>query len=427
MDNKKYRFEIGSIITLATAATIALTAWSGPFAAQTASTAIVPFSEFVDSLTVAPADAYVGQPGVEVKSSSAFEAMRRHLVKMYSGVTVTRSIQAGQSSFRLCPDQRSTKCAPTKAKDTTRAATDLADQLMGSGRRKRCTYKRDKNAPDGQRCEDGTIPMRRLTLEELTRFKTLKNYFGTGPHGAGRVAADRCPPTPANNHAHATAQQDVKNYGGRSYLNLWKPYVDPILLQGELISQQWYVGGCGDHLQTVEVGWAVVPSKYGTEDAVLFILATPDNYKTYCFNNDKCGFVQTNNNWYLGYGFTNYSTDGGPQYEVHLGFYLYQGYWWLAAGDDWVGYYLRDFFAGGQLTNFAETIAYGGETSAIATKGSWPPMGSGQFASAGWTHAAYQRAVAYSDENGTLYDPILTLRQPHPECYTITAPTLGGR
>jgi hypothetical protein len=52
-------------------------------------------------------------------------------------------------------------------------------------------------------------------------------------------------------------------------------------------------------------------------------------------------------------------------------------------------------------------------------------MGSGEFASAGWAHAAYQRVVAYSDSNGTLHDPILTLKQSNPACYTITAPSLG--
>jgi hypothetical protein len=95
---------MGTIRSRATiGATIALTAWSGPIAAQTASTVIVPFSEFVNSLSIAPADAYVGRSGTAVKSTAAFEEMRQHLLNMYSGVAVKRSFLRDNQVFDCVP------------------------------------------------------------------------------------------------------------------------------------------------------------------------------------------------------------------------------------------------------------------------------------------------------------------------------------
>ena len=61
MDSLKYRSGLRSIIAVVVGATIAFTARGEALAAEPDSTAIVPFSEFVNSLSIAPADAYVGQ------------------------------------------------------------------------------------------------------------------------------------------------------------------------------------------------------------------------------------------------------------------------------------------------------------------------------------------------------------------------------
>jgi hypothetical protein len=128
----------------------------------------------------------------------------------------------------------------------------------------------------------------------------------------------------------------------------------------------------------------------------------------------------------LGGGFTNYSTIGGTQYEIGLGYYFYQGNWWLMVGGDWIGYYPATIYAKGQLTKSAEKIDMGGE---VAPPSTFPAMGSGRFASAGWQQAAYVRAIQYRDSTGTFRDvnpSSLKTSQTVPKCYTISKPTWGG-
>jgi hypothetical protein len=117
-------------------------------------------------------------------------------------------------------------------------------------------------------------------------------------------------------------------------------------------------------------------------------------------------------------GFTNYSTQGGTQYEFTAEYYLYQGNWWLALGGAWVGYYPGTLYRGGQMTRNAQVIEYGGETVGTTI---WPPMGSGRWASARWRYAANQRNVFYIDTNSVTWWANLTAVQPSP-CYSTAGP-----
>ena len=431
MDATEARATVGGIIAMAAGATIALTAWSEPLAAQT-STAVVPFSEFVSDLTFAPAADHVGRSGVAPKRTAAFEEMRQHLLKLYSGIAVARSFQRDNEVFDCVPINDQPGVRLQKLKTVATPPPSPPAGVSGEGHERDSSVGDLQDLADGpdapsntQRCEDDTIPMRRLTLEKLARFESLKSYFAKGSQDVGRMHRyGRSIPPAFDGHSYALASQDVTNYGGHSLLALYRPYVDTSRGQVFSLSQQWYAGGSGAQTQTVEVGWQNYPAKYGTQDPVLFIYWTADNYgSTGCYNLDCAAFVQTNNNWRLGDSFRNYSTVGGPQYEVALGFYLYQGNWWLAVDNDWVGYYPGSLFRGGQLTRYAQSIAYGGET--VGTT-SWPPMGSGQFASAGWPLAAYHRVIKYWDSAGAGYDPSLTPSQPFPACFIIAGPAWGS-
>jgi hypothetical protein len=207
---------------------------------------------------------------------------------------------------------------------------------------------------------------------------------------------------------------------------LWNPVVNTGWPYNEVfsLSQHWYVG-YSPTTQTAEVGWQNFPGKYGTSNSVLFIYYTADNYQnTGCYNLDCGAFVQTNSNVSIGAGFNNYSTPGGAQWEYSVGYYLYQGNWWLAAGGQWVGYYPGSLYNGGQMSRYAQVIDFGGETDPGWYY--WSPMGSGWFASSGWQWAAYQRQIVYRDSGNGGYNPSLTLSQPSPACFTGTNPTWGG-
>jgi len=220
-------------------------------------------------------------------------------------------------------------------------------------------------------------------------------------------------------HHWAWAEQQVDNHGGDSRLNLWKPDSDPGVFS---LSQHWYVAGDGNEKQTVEGGWQVYPGKYNTQNPVLFIYRTPDNYSSGCYNLDCAGFVQINNSWVLGGSLTPQSTDGGTQYIIRMQWQLVDKNWWLfvqGSGDYIaVGYYPESVFSSGPITDHAEYVKYGGETVENGS-GLAGEMGSGNFASTGWSHAAYQRTVYYINTSQVSQWTNMTAHQPSASCYTI--------
>src|SRR5262249_5336726 len=152
---------------------------------------------------------------------------------------------------------------------------------------------------------DGTIPMRRLTIENLARFETLHQFFRKSPFGsalppqasgaelgeasrgaalggvnlrgadlrgadlrgadlrgtdlrgaalgdadlagnglsAAPLAPSPVPPEIAATHRYAHSAQNVDNRGGHSYLNIWDPPIGANQIFS--LSQHWYSGGIG--------------------------------------------------------------------------------------------------------------------------------------------------------------------------------------
>lgn len=265
--------------------------------------------------------------------------------------------------------------------------------------------------------------MQRITLDTLVRYRTLRDFFAKVPRGKGVPAPPHGDsgflPDWESTHLHAFGYQYVTNYGGNSWLDLWSPSGDFSL------SQQWYVGG--SPTQTVEGGWQVLPDKYGTNKAVLFIFWTADDYdKTGCYNLDCSGFVQTNSKWYLGGTWDNYSSTGGGQWGFELQWKLYNGNWWLflkgSGNYEAVGYYPTSIYQCGQLATNSTLIEYGGEV-ARKTGDVWPQMGSGAQANAGWQFAAYQNTIFYipnnSDDGVGIWASLNTSDEALTSCYTI--------
>lgn len=405
--------------------TLALFMLNGLVSAQAGPKEFVPFRNFIDQAATADSAQYLARPDGEVKDAAAFEQMRQHILTMYDGVEVNHSFVLNSQYFDCVPVQeqptirllglKSIASAPRQSVPGGKLHSE--DRLRGES-----AASASQVGPDDQfdqfgnpvGCEEHTIPMRRITLEELSRFKTLQQFFQKGPDGAGQADGQRKVNPSSLVHKYAYTQQWVNNLGGNSSLNLWSPYVNTWWLYGEVfsLSQHWYVGGN----QTAEGGWQNFPAKYGSENSALFIYWTADGYnQTGCYNLDCAAFVQVNNNWYLGSGFKNYSTDGGAQYEFQMQWYMYAGNWWLQLGGQWVGYYPGSIYRGGQMSKNAQLIEYGGETVGSWI---WPPMGSGNWASAGWTHAAYQSNIWYRDTSSNKYWASLTAKQPNPGCYS---------
>ena len=380
------------------------------------------YGAFLEQLREAKAAQYLGHPGVKVANATEFEVMRSYLETYYAGITPTKSFPVGEQVV---------DCVPVMEQPALRHATTVAtpppDDIDGKtppGVIEAGPNARGTGAPgDASRCARGAIPLRRLTLEELARFRTLGDFF-------------RKQPADSAVHEYAHAFQDVDNWGGNAALNLWKTSVNQNQGEDTSIAQHWYVGGSGSQLQTAETGWINYPGKFGN-DPVLFIYWTADDYNvTGCYNLDCTAFVQVNSDWCLGCKFNNYSQTQGKQYEIELGYYLYQGNWWLKVGENpwrkhetrWLGYYPASIYNSGQMSQNAQIIDYGGEVAVNQNATSWPCMGSCHFADDGYRSAAYVRRIIYrGDTSNTHYDPSLTPQDLNADCYTITNPENNGQ
>jgi hypothetical protein len=284
----------------------------------------------------------------------------------------------------------------------------------------------------GPICPQGTVPIRRLTIEELERFRNLDDFRKKVPaHLEGKqrgVPSEEEAPIdgPTALHQYAYVTQNVTNWGAESYLNLWSPYVQR---SSEFsLSQIWVVRGSGADKETVEAGWQVYKDKYGDNRARLFIYFTPDNYGSGgCYNLDCDGFVQTNNSIVLGGAWSVYSTLNGTQYAPKLLLYKdgTSGSWWLRYGDTWVGYWPRTLFDAKGIRDNASNFKFGGEIidQQVNSVHTSTDMGSGNYPSAGFGLAAYQRALRYVDTTRTYRTPSMTAIRDDADCYDIALRT----
>jgi hypothetical protein len=430
------------IHALIVAVFIAVFPWADAARSQSEPATFVSFDEFVKGVSAASFESYSLRKDAGVKGVENFEAMRRHVLSMYEGVTVAHSFFVDGQYFDCIPIEQQPSvrrlgleqvvlaplAPPAELADKARTPGEAGAQGLPSP----LTLGLVDPFGNAVSCEEGTIPMRRITLEETSRFETLEKFFHKTPWGkVGQLLDDdeslAADPVPVHRYAHAT--QAVKNYGGNSWLSLWSPPINGNASQIFSLSQHWYYGGRGNSLQTVEGGWQDFPLKYNTTRSVLFIYWTADNYKnTGCYNLDCAAFVQVNRNWYLGGPWSTYSTRGGTQSEFQLQWKLTGGNWWLfVQGNgtfDAVGYYPGAIYNRGQLTRYAVGIDYGGET--VGTS-SWPPMGSGGFAAQGFQQAAYQRSIFYIDTKQKSHWSNLRASVPSPRCYTaIFTPAYPG-
>lgn len=394
----------------------------------------VGFNDFVQQTRSAKFEDYQGKPGVQVESASAFEEMKAHLAQLYEGITPTNSFSERGRFVDCVPlEQQPGLRRPGAARETLqkpslKGLSTPSLQRPESDAVGRKTDALDITLKPGVRdafghemyCVDGTFPMQRLTLAELTRFKNLRSFFRKGSLGDNfdlRPNPNQPRPIPGDDstHYYARGVQFVDNFGGDAWLDLWSP----IVADGHMsLSQLWIVGGDGDSKQTAEAGWQVYSGK--GSDARLFIYYTTKGYTDGCYNTECSGFVQIANNIYLGGGFDHYSSAGGAQWGFNLQWQRNtDGNWWLfyrGPGDYIaVGYYPHSLYGSGVMANKSEKVAFGGEdTGGTAAK----QMGSGEKANTGWQHAAYQHTIFYIDTNRTSQWANLSKYESNPDCYT---------
>lgn len=153
------------------------------------------FDEFIRSVRSATYEKFTLTSGRQVESERAFEQMRQHILDLYEGVTVSHSYVDPDGAVFDCvpvaqqPSARDTDniATPPPGPPPSHASAAASEQPDQSGLAN--VHQRD-NFGNDLSCPSGTIPMRRLTLEDLARFATLKEFFQKGP------GTKQAPPNP---------------------------------------------------------------------------------------------------------------------------------------------------------------------------------------------------------------------------------------
>jgi hypothetical protein len=432
---------IGYRIALGT--TLALFMLSGLVSAQSGPAEFVPFRNFIDQTVTADAGDYLARPASKVKDAAAFEEMRQHILNMYQDVEVNHSFVLDSAHYDCVPIEQQPavrkygikKIATPPPQSLLDQSANAAEGVLESpiGQAQQLDPENPFDAfGNSVHCEENTIPMRRITLDAMSHFQTLRQFFQKSPNEQAPGQREKLPPGgPA--HKYSTTFQYVNNLGGQSNLNVWAPLVNTSLGEGFSLSQEWYVGGintgvppCGGpqscSIQTEEVGWVVYPDMFGDENPHFFIFSTPDGYATGCWNNSCGDFVQTKDAGILGASLHPVSTLGGTQYEISSQYQLFKGNWWVSYAGTFIGYYPGTMYHGGQNTKHAQVIEFGTESTGTNV---WPPEGSGQWPSKGFKYAAYQRNLFYINTAGKGIWDSLTPDISSPKCYSIGGPFSG--
>lgn len=394
--------------------------------AQLQAQQFVKFSDFVQSLKSADTNSVLALEATKATDSLSVEEMRQHLLGLYDGVDVTQSYVLGSQTIDCIPIMQQPAVrmlglksiaeapAPGPAPGQAPKAAVLPSQLPAG--------KTQDAFGNRLGCQGGTIPMARVTLEQMAHFKTLHDFFAKGPDGAGHVKVPGVVPPATAAHKYVFYYQSVNNHGDEADINLWRPYVYTDIGEIFSLAQSWTIGGSGAATQTAEVGWQNYPALYGTENSVPFIYYTADDYNTTGCYNLTCGkFVQVSSALTFGVGFTTYSVpNNSTQYHLAFQYKFANGNWNLFYNGTWIGYYPGSVYKGGQLTKYSTLLEFGSESVGTTV---WPAEGSGQFGAAyGYDEAAYQKLLFYINTNNASVWDSLTLDKPSPACYTGSSP-----
>jgi hypothetical protein len=273
-------------------------------------------------------------------------------------------------------------------------------------------------------CPEGTVPLRRLTIEILDNFETLEDFFRARPPHALTG--------PTSRHQYANSFISVDNWGAQSTLNVWSPYTES---GSEFsLSQIAVTRGGGSNKETVEAGWQKYRDLYGDYRPRLFIYFTPDNYGSGGCYNLTCGaFVQVNNSVYIGGGFTNISAHPHPspawEFTIRWQRHGETGDWWLKYGNTWVGYYASTLFDNNGLRPRGSQAHFFGEIIDNQPGGrhTRTDMGSGHFPGDGFSYAAYQRRIrTITTSNVWNIRPALSTSRTDANCYDIDMSSSSG-
>ncbi|KAL7228181.1 hypothetical protein ACSBR2_006991 [Camellia fascicularis] len=279
----------------------------------------------------------------------------------------------------------------------------------------------------GERCPKGTVPIRRSTVHDVLRAKSLYD-FGKKQRSSLPLATriDAPDVVSGNGHEHAIAYTGASEevYGAKATINVWDPTIE--VVNEFSLSQIWVLSGSfdGSDLNSIEAGWQVSPELYGDSRPRLFTYWTSDSYQaTGCYNLLCSGFVQTNSRIAIGAAISPISSLSSNQYDITILIWKDPklGNWWMGFGDNTlVGYWPAELFT--HLADRATMVEWGGEVVNSRANGhhTTTQMGSGHFAEDGFGKASYFRNLEVVDSDNSLSSVRdITILAENTNCYNI--------
>jgi hypothetical protein len=371
------------------------------------------------------------QPG-GVSEPTEFARMRRFLDNRYEGLTVLKTLHVEERVF---------DCIPLHQQPALRDGSAVAMPPIRDDERTNA----DSSA--GESCAEGGVPLERISAEDMARYPTLRSFLqGNHSPPPSETQDGLIPMFPSSARSAApTAKKAASSQphfwqnlrtvptaitGNGATLNIWNPTTNYFTLE-----QTWLYGyDSANAVQSLEVGW----QKWNGGMPYLFAGSfVGGNYTAAQYSAD---FVQVSSTTYPGTSYTGsqVSKAGGTQKTLWVNWQWNSSSatWWLWVNNGWVGYFKGSRFGSGPLglaamsaqmasgsDNGALHFDVGGEIQNPDTGTPSVPMGSGQFASAGYQQAAFAADIYYYDSQVVRQYTDLTtaiIVVDNPDCYTMS-------
>ena len=257
---------------------------------------------------------------------------------------------------------------------------------------------------DQVRGPEGTVPIVRFDVERYLATVRIP------PRDPRDVLKKIPPPAPdSNNRYYAVWQRFGTFYGTAGRINVWDTS-GPVGNETS-IAQTAVIRGTP--MQAIEAGKVELQSLNGDRVPHFFTYfrtnGTASGDWVAGYNTLVQGWVQYSRTVAPGMSLAAWdSATGGNQYSLDVEVRLYQGNWWVWAAGEWAGYYpycvgggaapcaRATLFSESGIRDQASRLDWFGEIfDSTAPSPTSTDLGSGEFATAGWQHAAYFRNLTF--------------------------------
>jgi hypothetical protein len=141
--------------------------------------------QFIASTQKATYADYAQRPGAKVANEKEFSRMKAHILSMYEGVVFKNSFAMEGNGNIDCIDAKTQPSLRSGGKQLTIQTPPKAVAVVEERPQERkAEAVQPMLSPDKKDrfgnvmyCDSGFIPLRRITLDELTRFATLEDFF----------------------------------------------------------------------------------------------------------------------------------------------------------------------------------------------------------------------------------------------------------